>query len=391
MPATADDKTPEGSPSPRKISIIVPTFREVESLPALIDRFTMLRATSGLDLEVWFMDDDSRDGSEALVAARGEDWVHFVLRPEDRGLSQAVVDGMNRATGSIVICMDADLSHPPEVIPQMLAELDAGADFVLGSRYIHGGTTADDWGPLRWVNSRIATLLARPFTSVRDPMSGYFALRRGTFNTAQELSPIGYKIGLELIVKCRCRKVVEIPIHFSDREFGESKLTITQQLLYIRHLRRLAMFKYGSWSHLMQFLAVGALGTVVNLAALTALLETRLAEPAAVATAIFIAMCFNFVLNRRFSFSYARHGPWFPQFLSFLLACSLGAGLNLGITVVVLAEYPGTPTQLAALLGIAGGTAVNFLINRYLVFRATHIRVAKPPSTTAAPNRPPDG
>ena len=104
-----------------------------------------------------------------------------------------------------------------------------------------GGTTDDDWGVFRWLNSRVATLLSRPFTSIKDPMSGFFALRRATFRKADELNPVGYKIGLELIVKCRCRRVTELPLHFSDRVHGESKLSIREQAKYIRHIRRLFM------------------------------------------------------------------------------------------------------------------------------------------------------
>jgi dolichol-phosphate mannosyltransferase len=89
--------------------------------------------------------------------------------------------------------MDADLSHPPEALDRILAKLEEGADFVVGSRYVRGGTTSDDWGALRWLNSRVATLVARPLTTVRDPMAGFFALRRLTFEQGQEFNPIGYK------------------------------------------------------------------------------------------------------------------------------------------------------------------------------------------------------
>ena len=171
--------------------------------------------------------------------------MQILVRTGKRGLSEAVLDGLRRARGEILVCMDADLSHPPEVIPEILRALEDGADFVIGSRYIAGGTTADDWGVLRWINSRIATLLARPLTSVRDPMAGLFALRRSTFESGRDFNPVGYKIGLELIVKCGCRRVVEVPIHFEDRRFGDSKLTLTQQLLYLQHLGRLYVFRYG--------------------------------------------------------------------------------------------------------------------------------------------------
>jgi len=160
------------------------------------------------------------------------------------------------------------------------------------------------------MNSRVATLLARPFTAARDPMSGFFALRRDTYQRAAErLNPIGYKIGLELIVKGGCHEIAEVPIHFDNRHFGESKLTLREQLRYLQHLRRLAIYKYGDWSHLAQFLFVGGVGAVVNLGVLTLLLFASFGVNAALAAAIAVSMVSNFALNRRFTFSYARHDP----------------------------------------------------------------------------------
>ncbi|MEO8184263.1 MAG: polyprenol monophosphomannose synthase [Deltaproteobacteria bacterium] len=227
------------------VSIVVPTFREADSLPALIERVARLRQQTGLALELLIIDDDSQDGTEALIAARSEPWLELFVRKQDRGLSQAVLFGLAQARGQTLVVMDADSSHPPEVIPQMLATLQGGADFVLGSRYVLGGTTAAGWGLFRYLNSKIATMLARPLTSVTDPMSGFFALSRAVFARAESPSPLGYKIGLELIVRCRCQNVREIPIHFSNREHGESKLTVHQQLLYLRHLARLYRFRFG--------------------------------------------------------------------------------------------------------------------------------------------------
>ena len=359
------------------VTIIVPTYKEAESLPHLIDRVAKLREERGFAIEMLIMDDDSRDGSAEIVRARPEAWVRMIVRTSDRGLSAAVLEGLRLARGEFLVCMDADLSHPPEALPGMLAKLHEGADFVIGSRYVPGGTTSDDWGVLRWLNSRGATLLARPLTSVRDPMAGFFALRRTTFEAGRDFNPVGYKIGLELIVKCGCERVVEVPIHFEDRRFGTSKLTFRQQLLYLKHLRRLYIFKFGAWTQLLQFLTVGAVGTVVNLVALTALLALNLPTRAAVATAIFVSMCFNFVLNRRFSFATARHGSWFRQFVGFLAASSVGAMVNYGTAVFALGHVSGLRPQTAALIGIAVGTALNFVASRYLVFRAAHVRVRR--------------
>jgi dolichol-phosphate mannosyltransferase len=362
-------------PMPR-VTVVVPTYKEVENLPYLIGRIAKVRQEHGLDLDMLIVDDNSRDGSEELVAARPEGWVKIVVRTSCRGLSASVLDGLRRATGDVLICMDADLSHPPDVIPRMLCKLQEGADFVIGSRYIAGGSTSDDWGFLRWLNSRVATLLARPFTSAHDPMAGFFAFHRSTFAAGRDFNPVGYKIGLELIVKCGCERVVEVPIHFEDRRLGKSKLSARQQLLYLKHLRRLYAFKFGAWSQLAQFLTVGALGTVVNLVLLTLLLNIGLSPRSSVAVAIVLSMVFNFVLNRRFSFSESRRDNWLRQFVGFMAACSVGAIINYAVTLLFMGGAFTLPPQPAALFGIAAATAFNFIASRYLVFRSLHIRPA---------------
>lgn len=365
----------------RSVTIVVPTYREAQSLPHLLDRIATVRAQTGLGIDVLVMDDDSRDGSMELVASRGEPWVELVVRTENRGLGAAVLDGMRRARGRVFVCMDADLSHPPEALPQMLQGLEEGADFVLGSRYVSGGTTSDEWGLFRWLNSRVATWLARPLTPVHDPMSGFFALPKPVFERGTQLSPVGYKIALELIVKCRCERVVETPIHFEHRRYGESKLTFTQQLLYLHHLHRLYVFKYGVWRQLVQFVFVGGLGTGVNVLALTALLLGGADVRDAVAVAILASMCFNFVLHRRLRPGEARKLAWPRQFARFVAFSSLGAGINFVVTLLCYAQLPGPPVQVAALAGIAAGTVVNFVASRYLLLREAHLR--PPPSAPA--------
>jgi dolichol-phosphate mannosyltransferase len=177
-----------------RISVIVPTYREAENLPRLIDRVARVRDANRLDIDVLIMDDDSGDGSLELINARPEEWVQIIVRTADRGLSAAVLEGLHRAQGHWLVCMDADLSHPPEALPGMLRKLEEGADFVIGSRYAPGGTTSDDWGFLRWLNSRVATLLARPLTTVRDPMAGYFCLARSTFESGRPLTRLAIKL-----------------------------------------------------------------------------------------------------------------------------------------------------------------------------------------------------
>ncbi len=353
------------------VTVVVPTYREVENIPHLVARLQNVR-TSGVDLELLLMDDDSQDGSAQLVDSLALPWVKMVTRRANRGLSYAVLDGLKLSQRDMLVVMDADLSHPPEKIPEMLAAIKNGCDIAVGSRFAEGGSTADDWGLFRWLNSRVATLLAFPLTKVSDPMSGFFAMRRSTFEAGRDFNPIGYKILLELIIKCRCRLVMDVPIHFDDRRFGESKLSFQEQLRYVQHLRRLYIYKYGTWSHLAQFLLVGVSGLAVNLAVLTIALRMNFSEGASVALAIVISMFWNFGLNRRFSFSYARDQSIVRQFFGFVAACSVGAVVNYFITMGLweMLRYK----QLAALVGVAAGTFFNFASSRFLIFRSKHVR-----------------
>jgi dolichol-phosphate mannosyltransferase len=354
------------------VTVVVPTYREVESIPHLLARLKSVREKSGLDIDVLLMDDDSQDGSEQLVNRLAYPWARMITRRANRGLSFAVLDGLKRSDREILVVMDADLSHPPETIPDMVAALEDGVEIVVGSRFVDGGSTAHDWGLLRWLNSRVATLLAMPLTTLSDPMSGFFALRRSTFLAGTDFNPVGYKIMLEIVIKCRCRHILEIPIHFDDRRFGESKLSFREQLRFIKHLRRLYIYKYGTWSHLMQFLVVGVSGLVVNLVTLTLLLQLGFGSRQCVVLAIIISMIWNFVLNRRFSFSYARYQSVVWQFLGFTAACSVGAAVNYFTTVSLWESLPSK--QLAAFIGVAAGTLFNFIANRFWVFRLKFIK-----------------
>ncbi|HKQ50325.1 MAG TPA: polyprenol monophosphomannose synthase [Phycisphaerae bacterium] len=230
------------------VSIVVPTYREAQNIPILTRRvFETLRAAD-IPAELIFVDDHSRDGTETLVTELAAHFpVRLITRFDERGLSSAVVRGFSEAKYDILLCMDADLSHPPEVLPAVIAPIaDGRADFCIGSRYTAGGKTKEDWGFLRQLNSQVATLLARPLTAAKDPMAGFFCLTRDTLDRAQAagLNPIGYKIGLEILIKARCQRVTEVPIEFSDRLHGKSKLTLKQQIEYLQHLGRLYRFRW---------------------------------------------------------------------------------------------------------------------------------------------------
>jgi len=362
--------------NPLSLAIIVPTYCEAENLPILLQRIREVMQPTGRSYEVVVVDDNSPDNTPQVcdeLVSNGHP-LRLLVRKDERGLSSAVLHGMNNAReADILLCMDADLSHPAEALPSMCEALEEHPDveFVIGSRYVKGGSTDENWGAFRWLNSKVATALARPFTKVKDPMAGFFALPERVYRRAENLNPCGYKIGLELLVKCRCREVAEVPIHFQDRLYGESKLTFKEQWNYIRHIKRLFDFKYGSLAQLGQFLMVGASGMIIDLLMMSILLAASLPVAGARAIAIFTAMTWNFYFNRRITFSRTRKEKILSQYARFIATCSLGAGINWGISVSLahsndfFATYP----ILAAILGIIGGTFSNFLISKFWVFR----------------------
>lgn len=230
-----------------KVSIIVPTFQEAQNIEPLTERAFSVLKNASLDGEILFVDDDSRDGSVEIVEQLGSSLpVRILVRTDERGLSSAVLHGFRHAANDVLVVMDADLQHPPEAIPSLVeAVTTGGADIAVGSRYVSGGSIQGEWSLLRHLNSVGATWLARPLISLRDPMSGFCAIKKDIWKRAAELNPIGYKIVLELAVKARCKNCVEIPIQFATRQAGESKLSLKEQMLYLRHLARLYWFKFG--------------------------------------------------------------------------------------------------------------------------------------------------
>jgi len=251
-----------------QISIIVPALNEAANLRALTQRIAA--AMAGRRYEILIIDDNSKDATPTVCAELASDFpLELVVRTKPiNGLGGAVLHGFSVARGDILVVMDADLQHPPEKLPELIAPIESGeAECVLGSRHVPGGSTGETWGAFRKLNSSVATMLARPFSgNAQDPMSGFFALRRETFKRAERLMPLGYKIGLELICKCRVQKVTEIPIHFAERTAGESKLSLREQFRYLEHLSRLYDFCYPRLSPIAKFLIVVLLGWSVGLA-----------------------------------------------------------------------------------------------------------------------------
>jgi len=233
-------------PEKQQLSIIVPTFQEVLNLPLLVAEIVGALAPEMLDWELIIVDDNSQDGSvEVCQRLRAEGVpITIVVRTHMRGLSSAVVEGLGHARAPVLLVMDADLSHPADAIPCLYQAITEGADFAIGSRYVPGGSTDDQWSTYRWLNSKVASLLAKPLVSLSDPTAGFFAFPRSLLSRCARLNPVGYKIALEILIKSRATHIQEIPIHFRTRQFGKSKLKLQQQYLYLCHLFSLYKFKF---------------------------------------------------------------------------------------------------------------------------------------------------
>lgn len=224
----------------RVLSIVVPTFREAANIPVLAERIHEALSDSGIEWELILVDDDSNDGSEEIVADVSQRLpVRMVTRRQrHRDLSLSVIEGIRLCRFDTLVVMDADLSHQPEHIVDLLEALHDDCDMVLGSRYAPGGCVDRSWSLYRVMNSRLATWLARPLVDCADPMTGFFATRRSALPDLSTLRPVGYKIALELMVRGRLR-VREVPIDFRDRNVGVSKMNWRQQINAVRHLFRL--------------------------------------------------------------------------------------------------------------------------------------------------------
>jgi dolichol-phosphate mannosyltransferase len=221
------------------LSVVVPTYNERERLGELARALFTACADAGIALELVVVDDNSPDGTGALadeLATRHR--VKVVHRAGKLGLGTAVMAGFGVASCDVLGVMDADLSHPPSLVPKMLAVLErTGADVVVASRYIPGGATAN-WPLKRRVLSRLGCLLARPLLPIRDPASGFFLVRRAVVDGVV-IKAGGFKIGLELMMRGRPRKFVEVPYRFADREQGESKMGRKEAVGYLVQLKDL--------------------------------------------------------------------------------------------------------------------------------------------------------
>ena len=220
------------------VSVIIPTYNEAQGVEKLINALTAVFKDDGINGEIVIVDDNSPDGTGALVDALAKTYpVRCVHRAGKLGLSSAVIDGWATSSAPILGVMDADFSHDPNVVPQLVDAIrNDECELAIGSRYVAGGGITN-WPWRRKITSRVAIALARPLTHVKDITSGFFFFKREVIDGVK-LDPIGFKIGLEVILKGKYSRVKEFPYVFTDRTAGTSKLNSGEIVNYLKQLSK---------------------------------------------------------------------------------------------------------------------------------------------------------
>lgn len=365
------------------ISIVVPTYREAANIPALAERVCDAMRDMDVEWELVLADDNSDDGTDALVAELVRRLpIRLEVRHESpRDLSHSVLFGIRRARFDRIVVMDADLSHPPECIAELLRALDEGYDMALGSRYTPGGVFDRGWSAWRFTVSRAARWLARPLTDCADPMSGFFAVERRTLPDLRSLRPVGYKIALELMVRGRLQ-VAEVPIGFRDRCRGISKMGVRQQIEYLRHLYRLYAFRYGGPVQFACFALVGASGFVIDITVYLALQWAGVEHRVARLCSFWPAVTWNWLLNRRVTFRERCPETHLNQWVKFVVGSLIGLVVNFGCYAALTSflEVFDRHRLLALMLGVGLGSLVNFTLATLYVYRRHAVPLSVPDS-----------
>jgi dolichol-phosphate mannosyltransferase len=321
------------------------------------------------------VDDNSPDGTSEIANRLSQQYpVRVITRINERGLASAVVEGFKQASGEILGVIDADLQHPPEVIPELLENVRSGADVVIASRYVEGGGS-EGWSAGRKIISKGSKLLAQVLLpsvrGIKDPLSGFFLLRKEVIDGV-ELSPTGYKILLEVLVKGKATEVAEVPYIFKVRERGTSNLTSGEGIRYLKHLTRLTGLQAGAMRFL-KFSLVGLSGVLVNEGLLWLLTENLgLYYLLSAAIAVETAIITNFILNDIWTFRDRRtsgNRSLLGRGLKFNLVSLGGLGINIAILWTVT-EVVGISYLISNLIGIAGATLWNYTINTLWTWRA---------------------
>ncbi len=362
-------------------SIIIPTYNEADNILRLIK--DILSYISQSNTEILVVDDNSPDKTGSIVEsyASNNKNIRILYRSKKEGLSKAILHGINEARGNKIIVMDADFSHPPSVIPIILNELNNN-DLVIASRYIKGGKILN-WPFKRRFLSKSAKNIAKYILSIniKDPLSGFFGFKKGIIDNI-EFDALGYKLLLEIIVKCNNIKIKEIPYTFINRRMGESKLSISVVIDYLRAIARL--YRYGRrsvygikesrgsvlfLSKAGRFYTVGFSGLIINYI-ISLSLSSLIGAFYGALGGILSSITSNFILNKIWTFEdnnfKLRH--ILKQYGLYLSISGGGVIIQLSLVNILTNLYK-LDYPLALFIGVGSASISNFLFNKRFTFK----------------------
>ncbi len=349
-----------------ELSVIVPTYNEHPNVIPMIK--SLEDALGDHRWEVIFVDDDSPDGTASQIreVAKRDSRVRILQRVGRRGLSSAAIEGILASSAPFCAVIDGDLQHDEKLLATMLDTIKKeDLDVVSGSRYVEGGGLGD-WHESRARISRFATRLSRAVlhADLTDPMSGFFMIRRSAFEKRMHnLSGIGFKILLDIFASSKeSLRYRELPYEFRSRQAGESKLDSQAaweyfMLLLDKLIGHIVPVRF------VAFTLVGGVGVVVHMFTVWLMLNHMDAKFTIAQTiATLIAMTSNYAMNNILTYRdmRLRGWAWIRGWVSFTLACSVGALGNIGIATYIFTQD--TTWVLASLSGIIVGAVWNYAV-----------------------------
>lgn len=369
------------------LSIVLPTYNESQNITRMLDSIAEALPVDA-HAEIIVVDDNSPDGTGDIASrhkvSNKKLSIQVIKRPCKLGLSSAILAGVQSAAGQIVVVMDGDFSHPPHTIPKMVEELkDSKYDIVVASRYIKGGSVIG-WPFKRRLMSKGAIKIAQVGLGIQvnDPMSGFFAFKRGIIEGIK-FDAIGYKMLLEILVKAKGARIKEVPYTFTNRRAGASKLDSSVMIDYFRAVWRL--YRYGRTvtqnekrasvrflSKAGRFYTVGATGLLVNYL-VSLLFKTVIPDLWYIYATIVGIVCSissNFFLNKIWTFedkdfNRKRTAIQYGLFMGF---SSLGALVQLGMVYLLTESYE-LSYEPALIMGVVTAAVGNFLLNKKWTFK----------------------
>jgi dolichol-phosphate mannosyltransferase len=362
------------------VVIVIPTYNEADNIGGLIDALQHQIALIESNVVLLVVDDSSPDGTADVVKRRAADADNVQLMSGRRlGLGAAYIRGMTHALAAldadVIMEMDADFSHDPADVPRLLAEIQRGADFVIGSRYVRGGSIPSEWGFWRRLNSRVGNIVARYIAGlwrVKDCTAGFRAIKADLLAKTDpgSIDVQGYAFQIALLHRAVMSgaKIVEIPVDFVDRKKGVSKLGIRDIVEFIGNAW---WIRLQSSRTFLKFAIVGVSGVVVNLGTFSLLLALGVNKFIASPVAIEASIVTNFILNNFWTFRWRQTRDHVRiKGLKFNVVSLLALLISYSVFIVSAYLFPALPAVVHQALGIIPALFVNYFFNSYWTFKS---------------------